>query len=117
MHDKSNDPSWLFTPEGHSRGYIESDALRELWFHTGTNCNGWIPSGCMVREHEQIRTKLVEPRSHFAVVCAAVGCPTMDIEQFAKQAGTLNRVLLSYSSSRRVEFAFPAAASRPTLRK
>ncbi len=45
MHDKSNDPSWLFTPEGHSRGYIESDALRELWFHTGTNCNGWIPSG------------------------------------------------------------------------
>ena len=39
MREKSNDPGWLFTPEGHSRGYIESDALRELWFHTGTNCN------------------------------------------------------------------------------
>ncbi len=39
MHEKSNDPAWLRTPEGQPRGYIESQALRELWFHTGTNCN------------------------------------------------------------------------------
>ncbi len=30
---------WLKTPDGDSRGYIESTELTELWFHTGTNCN------------------------------------------------------------------------------
>lgn len=39
LREKSDDPKWLFTPEGHPRGYIESTTLRELWFHTGTNCN------------------------------------------------------------------------------
>jgi len=39
MREKTNDPAWLFTPEGQPRGYIESQSLRELWFHTGTNCN------------------------------------------------------------------------------
>ncbi|MDA0990502.1 MAG: radical SAM protein [Verrucomicrobia bacterium] len=33
------DPAWLQTPTGEPRGYIESTALTELWFHTGTNCN------------------------------------------------------------------------------
>lgn len=28
-------------------------------------------------EHEQIRPKFVEPRVHFALVCAAVGCPKL----------------------------------------
>jgi len=31
--------SWFSTPEGEPRGYIETTALRELWFHTGTACN------------------------------------------------------------------------------
>lgn len=31
--------AWLRTPAGDLRGYIETPALSELWFHTGTNCN------------------------------------------------------------------------------
>jgi len=31
--------SWYRTPSGAARGYIDSDRLRELWFHTGTACN------------------------------------------------------------------------------
>jgi uncharacterized Fe-S cluster-containing radical SAM superfamily protein len=30
---------WLRTPQGDPRGYIQPRGLRELWFHTGTNCN------------------------------------------------------------------------------
>ena len=39
MREKSDSHNWLFTPDGDPRGYIESAALAELWFHTGTNCN------------------------------------------------------------------------------
>ena len=39
MREKSNAPNWLSTPAGQPRGYIESQSLVELWFHTGTNCN------------------------------------------------------------------------------
>ncbi|PCI46283.1 MAG: radical SAM protein, partial [Alphaproteobacteria bacterium] len=31
--------NWHKTPLGDARGYIDSDHLRELWFHTGTACN------------------------------------------------------------------------------
>lgn len=31
--------TWLHTPEGSPRGYIQPHALEELWFHTGTACN------------------------------------------------------------------------------
>ena len=31
--------AWRETPAGDPRGYIQPAALRELWFHTGTNCN------------------------------------------------------------------------------
>ncbi|MCH9639124.1 MAG: radical SAM protein [Betaproteobacteria bacterium] len=30
---------WYVTPEGEPRGFIQSHALEELWFHTGTACN------------------------------------------------------------------------------
>lgn len=30
---------WLYTPAGEPRGYIDTQQLRELWFHTGTACN------------------------------------------------------------------------------
>ena len=30
---------WLFTEAGQPRGYVDAKPLRELWFHTGTNCN------------------------------------------------------------------------------
>lgn len=32
-------PSWLLTPLGDKRGYIQPQKLTELWLHTGTNCN------------------------------------------------------------------------------
>ncbi len=32
-------PEWLTTSEGAPRGYIQPQALSELWFHTGTACN------------------------------------------------------------------------------
>ncbi len=31
--------NWSITPKGDARGYIDSDQLREVWFHTGTACN------------------------------------------------------------------------------
>ena len=36
-------------------------------------------------EHEQIRPKFDEPRIHFAVVCAAVGCPKLRNEAFVPE--------------------------------
>jgi len=30
---------WLITPDGNPRGYIQPVSLRDLWFHTGTECN------------------------------------------------------------------------------
>ena len=39
MREKTNERNWLATPSGEPRGYIDSEALTELWFHTGTNCN------------------------------------------------------------------------------
>jgi uncharacterized membrane protein YdjX (TVP38/TMEM64 family) len=33
-------------------------------------------------EHEEIRPKFVEPRIHFALVCAAVGCPPLRAEAY-----------------------------------
>ncbi|MCW8893729.1 MAG: radical SAM protein [Deltaproteobacteria bacterium] len=33
------DENWLFTSKGDNRGYIQPQALQELWFHTGTSCN------------------------------------------------------------------------------
>ncbi len=37
--DVSRRENWLYTPQGEPRGYIETEQLRELWFHTGTACN------------------------------------------------------------------------------
>jgi len=42
-------------------------------------------------EHEQIRPKFKEPRIHWAVVCAAVGCPPLRSEAFV--AGQLDEQL------------------------
>ena len=36
-HIKNHD--WLLTPKEETRGYIQPQSLKELWFHTGTNCN------------------------------------------------------------------------------
>jgi hypothetical protein len=42
-------------------------------------------------EHEQIRPKFREPRVHFALVCAAIGCPPLRREAY--NAGRLDRQL------------------------
>lgn len=31
--------NWFYTSNGDPRGYIQPQALKELWFHTGTACN------------------------------------------------------------------------------
>ena len=36
-------------------------------------------------EHEQIRPKFAEPRVHFALVCAAIGCPKLRNEAYQAQ--------------------------------
>jgi len=36
-------------------------------------------------EHEEIRPKFAEPRIHFAVVCASVGCPPLRSEAFTAE--------------------------------
>ena len=36
-------------------------------------------------EHEQIRPKFAEPRIHFALVCAAIGCPRLRNEAYQAQ--------------------------------
>ncbi len=38
MPNKRND-DWLYSSKGEKRGYIQSQLLHELWFHTGTSCN------------------------------------------------------------------------------
>lgn len=37
-------------------------------------------------EHEQIRAKFEEPRVHFALVCAAIGCPKLRNEAYRAEA-------------------------------
>ena len=36
---KVREDSWLYTPSGEPRGYIQPHSLDELWIHTGTHCN------------------------------------------------------------------------------
>ncbi len=38
MHQTTS-KNWLTTPDGVKRGYIQAEKLKELWFHTGTDCN------------------------------------------------------------------------------
>ncbi len=39
VNDFLQNNDWFFTTDGEPRGYIESQPLKELWFHTGTACN------------------------------------------------------------------------------
>ncbi len=42
--------SWTHTRAGEPRGYIDADALKELWIHTGTACNLACPF-CLEGSH------------------------------------------------------------------
>ncbi len=69
-------------------------------------------------EHEQIRPNFAEPRIHFALVCAAVGCPPLRNEAFA--ADSLDAQLeeqTQYVHSYATWFRFDADASKVHLTK
>ena len=53
----------------------------QRWEAARWNVGGNIWSLSQI-EHEQIRSKFVEPRIHFALVCAAAGCPRLRDEAY-----------------------------------
>ena len=53
----------------------------DRWDAVRWNVGGHVWSLSQI-EHEQIRPKFVEPRVHFALVCAAVGCPPLRNEAY-----------------------------------
>lgn len=55
--------------------------IPDAWDQVRWNAGGYTWSLNQI-EHEQIRPNFVEPRIHFALVCAAIGCPTLRNEAF-----------------------------------
>ena len=53
----------------------------ERWEDARWNVGGHVWSLTQI-EHEQIRPKFIEPRIHFALVCAAAGCPKLSNEAY-----------------------------------
>lgn len=53
----------------------------QRWEASRWNVGGHVWSLSQI-EHEQIRPKFVEPRIHFALVCAAIGCPKLRNEAY-----------------------------------
>jgi hypothetical protein len=62
-------------------GSIMDIPAAERWDAERWNVGGNVWSLNQI-EHEQIRPKFVEPRIHFALVCAAVGCPPLRNEAY-----------------------------------
>ena len=62
------------------------DSIRDIPAAQRWNDERWSLDGRMLSldqiEHEEIRGHFAEPRIHFAVVCAAVGCPPLRNEAF-----------------------------------
>ena len=59
-------------------------------------------------EHDIIRKKYGEPRAHFALVCASVGCPPLRIEAYdadrlSEQLADQGRIFFATSSKNRVD--------------
>lgn len=59
-------------------------------------------------EHDILRPKFKEPRVHFAIVCAAMGCPPLSKEAFTaenldKQLDARGRLFLSQKNKNRLE--------------
>lgn len=69
--------------------YYPLESIRDIpvdkrWKHERWNIGGNIWSLDQI-EHEQIRPKFAEPRIHFAVVCAAIGCPPLRTEAYGAE--------------------------------
>lgn len=82
----------------------------ERWDAVRWNVGGKVWSLNQI-EHEQVRPKFAEPRIHFSLVCAAVGCPPLRNEAFA--AERLEEQLdgqTQYVHDHGTWFAFDAAA-------
>jgi uncharacterized membrane protein YdjX (TVP38/TMEM64 family) len=62
----------------------------ELWTHRRWNIGGKLWSLDDI-EHREIRRNFIEPRIHFALSCAALGCPPLRREPYA--AGRLDALL------------------------
>jgi len=60
---------------------IQDIPEQERWDAVRWNIGGNLWSLNQI-EHEQIRPKFVEPRIHFALVCAALSCPPLRTEAF-----------------------------------
>ena len=60
---------------------IKDISSAKRWDAVRWNVGGYVWSLNQI-EHEQIRPKFVEPRVHFALVCAAVGCPPLRNEAY-----------------------------------
>ncbi len=63
MHYRRPDTSWLLTPQGEKRGYIQPQELHELWIHTGTICNLACPfcfEGASAHSKRIITTSLAD---------------------------------------------------------
>ncbi|HEX9876889.1 MAG TPA: radical SAM protein [Gammaproteobacteria bacterium] len=91
------------TPDGEPRGYIQTHALRELWFHTGTACNLACPF-CLEGSKpgdgrlERITLEDIEPLIQEAI--------SLDVEQFSFTGGEPFIVkdfvnILRYASARK----------------
>ncbi|MDA1234360.1 MAG: DUF547 domain-containing protein [Acidobacteria bacterium] len=62
------------------------DSIQDIPSKQRWDAKRWIIGGQTYSlsqiEHEQIRPKFIEPRIHFALVCAAVGCPKLRQEAY-----------------------------------
>ncbi len=54
------------------------------WDDARWNVGGHVLSLSQI-EHEQVRPKFIEPRIHFALVCAAAGCPKLSNEAYVAE--------------------------------
>ena len=75
---------WLTTRDGQPRGYIQPHVLRELWFHTGTDCNLACPfclEGSKPGDHRLGRMSLTDVQG---VMRAAV---RLGVKQFSFTGG------------------------------
>lgn len=66
------------------------DSIKDIPAEQRWEAKRWNLAGQKVSlgqiEHEQIRPHFVEPRIHFAVVCAAIGCPPLSTDAYRGDA-------------------------------
>jgi uncharacterized membrane protein YdjX (TVP38/TMEM64 family) len=106
-----------YSPQGRPVESIKVIPAKRRWDHRRWNVGGTLWSLNEI-EHEQIRPKFKEPRIHFALVCAAVGCPPLRSEAY--QAERLETQLESqtrYVHTHDRWFRFEETAGRVYLTK